>query len=181
MYHVTCLSKTEDTFLRLVNNSLSYCQIVDFQKVLFLVGSGLGGQRCLVLAIEIVIYLGLWMNTCAVQQGVKKYHSFSVVFARKRSVNRLTFLLSLTWNPDESSTYTPSLARHSKEHNDNNSSELSCDIFVFISLIATPILSTYQKDFNSQDVDPPKSNKHKFTSTLRKSMIVTSKSRKSVS
>lgn len=181
MYHVTCLSKTEDTFLRLVNNSLSYCQIVDFQKVLFLVGSGLGGQRRLMLAIEIVVYLWLWMNTCAVQQGVKKYQSFSVVFARKRSVNRLAFLLSLTGNPDESSTYTLSLARHSKEHNNNNSSELSCDIFVFISLIATPILSTYQKDFNSQDVDPPKSNKHKFTSTLRKSMIVTSKSRKRVS
>ena len=107
----------------------------------------------------------------------KKYQSFSVVFARKRSVNRLAFLLSLTWNPDESSTYTPSLARHSNEQNNNNSSELSCDIFVFISLIATPILSTSQKDFNSQDVDPPKSNKHKFTSTLRKSMIVTSKSR----
>lgn len=181
MYHVTCLSKTEDTFLRLVNNSLSYCQIVDFQKVLFLVGSGLGGQRRLMLAIEIVVYLWLWMNTCAVQQGVKKYQSFSVVFARKTSVNRLAFLLSLTWNPDESSTYTPSLARHSKEYNNNNSSKLSCDIFVFISLIATPILSTYQKDFNSQDVDPAKSNKHKFTSSLRKSMIVTSKSRKSVS
>lgn len=130
------------------------------------------------LAIEIVVYLWLWMNTCAVQQGVKKYQSFSVVFARKRRVNRLAFFLSLTWNLDESSTYTPSLARHSKEHNNNNSSELSCEIFVYISLIATPILSTYQKDFNSQDVDPPKSNKHKFTSSLRKSMIVTSKSRR---
>lgn len=36
----------------------------------------------------------------------------------------------------------------------------------YLPPIATPILSTYQKDFNSQDVDPPKSNKHKFTSTL---------------
>lgn len=172
MYHVTCLSKTEDTFLRLVNNSLSYCQIVDFQKVIFLVGSPDVSDWNSGIPVTMNEHL---RSTTRCQK------SFSVVFARKRSVNRLAFLLSLTWNPDESSTYTPSLARHSKEHNNNNSLELSCDIFVFISLIATPILSTYQKDFNSQDVDPPKSNKHKFTSTLRKSMIVTSKSRKSVS
>ncbi|KAK2563317.1 hypothetical protein P5673_013692 [Acropora cervicornis] len=36
----------------------------------------------------------------------------------------------------------------------------------YLPPIATPILSTYQKDFNSQDVDPAKSNKHKFTSSL---------------
>ena len=174
MYHVTCLSKTEDTFLRLVNNSLSYCQIVDLQKVLFLEGYGLGNERRLMLAIEIVV-------TCECGWTLARYNKMSKSASlswficpwNKRKSEGLAFLLLLTWNPDESSIYTPSLSLHSKGYNNNNSSELSSEIFVFICLIATPILSTYQKDFNSQDVDPPKSNKHKFTSSLRKSKMVT--------
>ncbi|XP_068703939.1 uncharacterized protein [Montipora foliosa] len=36
----------------------------------------------------------------------------------------------------------------------------------YLPPIATPILSTYQKDFITQDVDPPKSYKYRSTSSL---------------
>lgn len=78
MYHVTCLSKTEDTFLRLVNNSLSYCQIVDLQKVLFLEGYGLGNERRLMLAIEIVV-------TCECGWTLARYNKMS----KSASLSRL--------------------------------------------------------------------------------------------